>query len=236
MQIQNRLKCRLTAALAVAAFGISTALAQAPIGYTQGNFLHSGDGVELGYNAYLIPANNYSLPTDVRLGGKYKNFFLGVGLHQRTQNAYYSGQYTSLTGFAVDLGYDWHWRNKWGMNIMVMQVFNSDKNAALFTGYQIENITHLAFNAYKEFDFGKHFFLKPFFGLSAQYAYRERPGYTASTHSKENSIYPFFNAGSTIALRFDRFSIGAMPFVHFLGGGYFGINLSAAYNFAAADE
>jgi hypothetical protein len=200
----------------------------------QGGFMAGRYGIEASYSI-----NTVFGASQLRIGGKFDNISLGIGLHER-QQADFVDTKAKLSSFAIDLGYDLSLGKQYGLSIMVLQTFaNSPIFAANSTNTTLkENISDLSLLFHKRIDFG-NFFLKPCIGIelpivsrtfrtSEEIQYRD-PVILEKTISQ---FMPQARIGLGFGLKINDISIVALPVLcNATAQRYFGFSLGAAYNF-----
>jgi hypothetical protein len=206
--------------------------------YPQGGFIAGKYGVEASYNISALPFGSFGA-NQVRIGGKFDNISLGIGLHERQQTDFVDTK-GKLSSFSIDLGYDLALGKQYGLSIMALQTFaDSPTFAENSTNTTLkENVTALSLLFYKRVNFG-NFYLKPCIGL-------ELPSITQTVRRNEEiqnsapvivenkfSIFlPQAYVGLGFGLKINDISIQALPLLcNATAQRYFGFSLGAAYNF-----
>jgi hypothetical protein len=206
--------------------------------YPQGGFIAGRYGIEASYNINNMPAGAFG-GNQIRVGGKFDHISLGVGLHERQQPDFADTK-ARLSSFAIDLGYNWVWYKKFGLNTMLMQTFSNPVTLADNSTNTIikESVSTLSLLLYKQFDFGR-FFIKPCIGYEANLVNKKMRIVEEILGSEpiilEKQASPLFSQvriGLGLGLNLNNISIFAMPFLYSPGGyRIFGGNIGAAYNF-----
>ena len=165
-----------------------------------------------------MPRNTFGA-SQIRIGGKFDHISLGVGLHERQQTDFAATK-DKLSSFAIDLGYNWVWYKKLGLNIMLMQTFLSPARLAEnSTNATIkEGVSALSLLLYKQFDFGR-FFIKPCFGVEGNLVNKtnrtveEIVGSEPVVLEKQaTQFFPQARLGLGFGVNVKDISIFAMPF------------------------
>jgi hypothetical protein len=203
--------------------------------YAQGGFLLNQNGVELNYQPILYPGLTYYAQNprvDIngfRIGAKLRNVTAGISYFKNPTNPY-----SQTDGLGLDVGYDWNWKNNWGLNSGLAYNWYTIKNP-YYTSKG--NALRLGLHFYKKIDLNnqKNVFIKPFLGVQIysqsliyQYNYVQSGVYYSQRGGYNNLLF-VGNIGIALGVNVKNWVLGITP--NYSIGTQLGVQLSAGYNF-----
>ncbi len=197
--------------------------------YMSGMMLNK-NGVELGYKASFTPGLN-----ELRAGGKLENVTFGAKylvLFNAVNKSSTSG------GFGLDVGYDWRFARKFGLNSNITADWLNFPQSAPNSKTAL-SLMQFELNFYGHFENAqKTFFFKPIIGLGIEFQ-----NYTTTFDTPQNTTTTknfaqrklALDLGLGVGVPFKRFTIGLLPVYRFWDGSFL-LTTSLGYNFSLEQD